>query len=86
MTLSNVMPLYPQTQPPEPQSHSSGARKEGSVESRGKGFRDSRSSVADEPCDLDKGHSQLPHPLSVSEQNEKLDKPEKLSESFRFLI
>ena len=42
--------------------------------------------MADEPCDLGKGHPQLPHPLSVSEQNEKSDKPEKLSESFQFLI
>ena len=41
MALNNVMPLYPQTQPPEPQSHFSGTREEGSVESRGKGFRDS---------------------------------------------
>ena len=58
-----------------------------SVGSRGKGFRDSLgSSVADEPCDLGKGHPQLRHPLSISEQNERLDKPEKLSESFRFLI
>lgn len=57
MALNNVMPLYPQTQPPGPHSHPSGKHKEGECWIKRRRAQGSCcSSVADEPRDLDRGH------------------------------